>query len=216
MLRAVSSDGRPFEPALRDRLVSHLRSFEREACDAGELRAAAVAVTIVDDQDGRACFLLTRRSEELRNHGGQWALPGGRLDPGETVEEAARRELHEELGVDLPAGAVLGLLDDYPTRSGFVITPVVVWGEPGLRLVPDPVEVAAAYRVPLSVLEGPDVPRFHEIPESDRPLVSIPIAMVDTNIHAPTAAILYQLREVALWGRATRVAHYEQPLFAWK
>lgn len=205
-----------FDAALRERVRRNLVRFEAQPVEEPELRRAAVVCTLVDDAEGRPCFLLTRRAERLRNHGGQWALPGGRVDPGESVEQAALRELHEELGVELAPESILGALDDYPTRSGFRITPFVVWGGSGIALVPDPTEVAEAYRVPLSVLDEPDVPSFHRIPESERPVVTVPIAMVQTSIHAPTAAILYQLRDVALRGLDTRVAHLEQPVFAWR
>ena len=112
---------------------------------------------------------------------------------------------------------VLGLLDDYPTRSGFVITPVVVWGGAACEFRPDPGEVASVHRVPLGELDSPAVPRLRRIPESDRPLISIPLGgTVRTDVHAPTAAVVYQFREVAMHGRRTRVAHYEQPTFAWR
>ena len=158
--------------------------------------------------------MLTRRASRLRAHAGQWALPGGRVDAGETAARAAIRELAEEIGLEVAADNVLGHLDDYATRSGFVITPVVVWGGAATELAPNPQEVAAVHRVPLAVLEHPEVPYVHRIPESDRPVISIP--MVGTHVHAPTAAIVYQLREVALHGRDTRVAHFEQPVFAWR
>jgi hypothetical protein len=109
---------------------------------------------------------------------------------------------------------VLGVLDDYPTRSGYAITPVVVWAGAEADLIANPTEVAEIHRVPLAQLELPDVPRLRSIPESDRPVISI--RMVGTNVHAPTAAILYQLREVGLRGLHTRVAHFEQPVFAWR
>ncbi len=199
---------------LRERVRGHLAAFERRPARLDGRRAAAVALALVDDEQGRACFVITRRAAGLRAHGGQWALPGGRLDAGESAEQAALRELAEEVGLELPGRAVLGSLDDYPTRSGYVITPVVVWGGPGLRISPNPEEVAAAYRVPVGELDAPEVPRVWSIPETDRPLIGVPL--LDALIHAPTAAILYQLREVALQGRDTRVAHYDQPVFAWR
>ena len=203
-----------FDAGLRERVRSHLAGFERSAVEDDRLRPAAVAVALVTGEEGSACFVLTRRAAKLRNHGGQWALPGGRIDRGESAEEAALRELAEEVGLALPRTGVLGLLDDYPTRSGFAITPVVVWGEGEVELTPNPNEVAAVYRVPLSELERPAVPRLRRIPESDRLVISIPL--VGADIHAPTAAVLYQFREVAIHGRDTRVAHFEQPVFAWR
>jgi len=202
------------DDALRARAVTNLTAFERRALPVDGRRPAAVAVVLLGDDAGRACFLLTRRAARLRRHAGQWALPGGRFEDGESAATAALRELAEEVGLTPGADAVLGLLDDYGTRSGFVITPVVVWGSAGAELAPDPDEVAAVYRVPLAVLDDPSVPRLKRIPESDRPVISI--TMVGTHVHAPTAAIVYQLREVALHGRPTRVAHFEQPVFAWR
>jgi 8-oxo-dGTP pyrophosphatase MutT (NUDIX family) len=203
-----------YDPALRDRVRSHLARFERHTHAHEGLRAAAVALALLPDADGAASFVLTRRAAKLKAHQGQWALPGGRIDPGETPIDAGLRELREEVGLELAADAVLGLLDDYPTRSGYCITPVVVWAGAGAVLAPNPDEVATAYRVPLAELERPDVPRLRNIPESDRPVISIPL--LGTHIHAPTAAILFQLREVALRGLDSRVAHYEQPVFAWR
>ena len=163
---------------------------------------------------GGAAFLLCRRASRMNRHAAQWALPGGRVDPGESAEETALRELDEELGVSLPESAVLGRLDDYGTRSGYVMTPVVVWGGPGLTLLPNPDEVAHAYRIGLHELCRNDSPRFVTIPESDRPVVQVPLG--GDLIHAPTGAVLVQFRWVALDGRLhERVDHFEQPVFAW-
>lgn len=164
---------------------------------------------------GGAAFVLCRRPSRLTTHPGQWALPGGRLDPGEDAVDAARRETWEELGVASTDVEVLGLLDDYPTRSGFVITPVVLWGRPDLELRPSADEVAHAYRVGLAELCRADSPRFVSIPESDRPVVQVPLGR--DLIHAPTGAVLLQFRCVALDGNAdTRVDGLEQPVFAWR
>jgi mutator protein MutT len=205
----------PFGPDLASRVASHLGAHERLAVPLDGRRHAAVAVTLIAADEGDApCFLLTRRAPRLSSHAGQWALPGGRVEPGETAIEGALRELEEEVGLLAAPSAVLGCLDDYPTRSGYVITPVVVWAGEHAILAPDPSEVASVHRVPLDVLEHPDVPHLRTIPESDRPVISI--AMIGHHVHAPTAAIVYQLREVGLHGRATRVDHFEQPVFAWR
>ena len=203
-----------YDDALRECVRSNLADFERRPHHGEGLNPAAVAVALIADEEDRPCFLITRRAAKLSSHGGQWALPGGRLDEGESAEQAALRELDEEVGLTLGPESLLGLLDDYPTRSGYVITPVVVWSGPKRTLEPNPAEVAAVYRVPLAELDRPDVPRLRRIPQSERPVISVPL--LGTHIHAPTAAILYQLREVALRGRATRVAEYEQPVFAWR
>jgi 8-oxo-dGTP pyrophosphatase MutT (NUDIX family) len=205
---------RALSPLLRDRMSSHLAGFERRAAPLEGRRAAAVTLLLVEGNAGEACFVLTRRAPKLRSHGGQWALPGGRLDPGEDAVAAALRESEEEVGAVCDETHVLGLLDDYPTRSGYVITPVVVWAGAGARLAANPAEVAELHRVPVAELEAPEVPRLRTIPESDRPVISVPI--VGVQVHAPTAAILFQFRELALQGRHTRVDHYEQPVFAWR
>ncbi len=206
-----------FTDSLRETLGNHLARFDRRSVPAGENRPAAVAVVVVPGEDGSAAVLLTRRAAGLRRHGGQWALPGGRLEPGETLETAALRELEEEVGLTLPPAAILGRLDDFPTRSGFVITPVVVWGEWGesaAPLRPDPREVAGIYLVPLGDLLDPKNLVVQSIPESDRPVLAL--SLLGTLIYAPTAAVLHQFAEVAVAGRETRVDHYEQPVFAWR
>lgn len=163
---------------------------------------------------GGASFVLTRRSAGLNSHASQWALPGGRIDAGETPIEAALRETDEEVGVALDSSAVLGVLDDYATRSGYVITPVVVWGGKDVVLAPAPSEVLAAYRIGLHELMRQDSPRFVSIPESDRPVVQVPLG--GDLIHAPTGALLVQFRWAGLEGRINeRVADFEQPVFAW-
>lgn len=198
---------------LRRRVVTNVAALERRTSTTA-LRPAAVGIVLVSDDAGRACFVLTRRPATMRRHANQYAIPGGRLDEGESHVEAALREVMEEIGVQKGEEDVLGLLDDYDTRSGFCITPVVIWGGQGIDIVPAPREVAAAHRVPLAELLRPDIVHLDSIPESDRPVLSL--RLLNNRIFAPTAAILLQLREVALLGRDTRVSHYEQPRFAWR
>jgi len=207
-----------FDDSLREALRSHLESFERRALPLEGRRAAAVAVVAVPDapeEANEAVVILTVRAAGLRRHGGQWALPGGRREPGETAEAAALRELEEEVGLALPPEHVLGCLDDYPTRSGFVITPVVIWGS-AAPLRPDPSEVARIDLVLFEALLAPGAVVLQSIPQSEQPVLALSLSRPEGLLYAPTAAILHQFTEVALRGRATRVAHYEQPLFAWR
>jgi 8-oxo-dGTP pyrophosphatase MutT (NUDIX family) len=202
------------EPATtgRDSLAANLARFARIAQDRPGLTLASVAVCVLP-AGGSATLLITRRARGLRAHPGQWALPGGRRDPGESAEEAALRELHEETGARAGAADVLGLLDDYVTRSGYVITPVVVWAGAGPDELAGPAsEVTRVYQVPLNDLDVD--PEFVRIPESSRPVIRLPL--FDRHVHAPTAAIIYQFCQVALHCNHVRVAHYDAPVFAWK
>lgn len=165
------------------------------------------------DTRDRASVVLTVRAAGLRRHGGQWACPGGRREPGESPEAAALRELEEEVGLALLPEHVLGCLDDYPTRSGFVITPVVVWGSAEAVLKPDPGEVASIHLLPVKLLT-PDRIVLEPGPDSGRPVLAL--SLPKGLLYAPTAAVLHQFSEVAVHGRATRVDHYEQPRFAWR
>lgn len=202
------------DEGLRAALHHNVSDFSsRNSLDDG-LKHAAVTLTIVDNAEGEGAILLTRRSARLNAHKGQWALPGGRLDPGETPVEAALRELHEEIGIELGEESVLGLLDDYPTRSGYLITPVVIWAGAGMTLNPNPDEVASVHHISFTELNRPDSPVFFDIPESDRPVIRVLVE--DSFVHAPTAAVMHQFAEVCINGRHTRVDHFEQPVFAWK
>lgn len=212
---------------LKQRIERHLRGFAVHAAPGGA-RAAAVAVVIADEGDGahlagiadprgwsaEAALVLTRRAEHLNRHAGQWALPGGRIDDGESPETAALRELHEEVGLQLEPSAILGRLDDFVTRSGYAITPVLVWAGPARGMVPNPQEVDSIHRIPVAEFLRADAPMLEHLAEAEQPVLRMPVG--DSWIAAPTAAILYQFRELCLLGRATRVAHFEQPRFAWK
>ncbi|MGD9210431.1 MAG: CoA pyrophosphatase [Desulfobacteraceae bacterium] len=213
---------------LRRHIQFNLAGFFAKSHSDRTMRKAAVAVTIVDSSvdsmiNGLVCapvtqntaaVILTRRSMQLKHHRGQWAFPGGRCDPGESVEETALRELEEEVGLKLEKEHVMGLLDDFTTRSGFTITPVVLWGGRNVGLSANPAEVDSIHRIPIAEFMRKDAPILQPIPQSDRPVLLMPVG--DTCIAAPTAAIIYQFREVAIKGVETRVAHFEQPHFTWK
>ena len=205
---------RPFNDATRRNIAERCAAFTRLSDNepAPALKRAAVAIALTADA-GETALLLTRRAASLRAHRAQWALPGGRCDAGETQAQAALRELHEELGLELSPDAVLGLLDDYLTRSGYLITPVVVWAENSGVIAPNPQEVAAVHLIGLGMIEPAEAFDFVAIPESTRRVIRFHFE--GRLIHAPTAAMIYQFREV-LAGRATRVVDLEQPVFAWK
>lgn len=216
------------DEALRQRIRASLSGFARHAAAGGAVRAAAVAVAVCDEGHGadlaslphprnwstQAALILTRRSERLRNHAGQWALPGGRIDDGETPEQAALRELAEEVDLHLDASSVLGRLDDFVTRSGFAITPVVLWAGAARRLSANAGEVHSIHRIPVDEFLRGDAPLLDKVASSEHPVLRMPVG--NTWIAAPTAAVLYQFRELCIEGRPTRVAHFEQPAFAWK
>jgi 8-oxo-dGTP pyrophosphatase MutT (NUDIX family) len=213
---------------LRRRIEDNLKAFSVRSISDPRVRTAAVALVVVEyasDEsvygmstaglpDRAPALLLTFRTSRLRKHAGQWALPGGRIDPGETPEETALRELEEEVGLVLKHEDVLGRLDDFATRSGYVITPVVFWGGAAHNLQPNPQEVESIHRIPIAELLRPDAPIIEESGNPERPLLMMPVG--GSWIAAPTAALMYQFREVAILGGTTRVAHFEQPAFAWR
>jgi 8-oxo-dGTP pyrophosphatase MutT (NUDIX family) len=215
-----------FDDSLREHVRGNLAAFDLRRGDPGAHRVAAVAVAIVEEGDGaalegivapdswsrEAALIVTRRALGLRNHPDQWALPGGRVDVGESAEQAALRELGEEVGLDLDPSAVLGRLDDFVTRSGFVITPVVVWAGPARSLVANAEEVASIHRIAVEEFMRADAPWLDREVEGEELVLRMPVGT--SWIAAPTAAVLYQFRELCIAGRPTRVAHFEQPLFA--
>lgn len=220
-IESLSSD-------LKEMLRERLTEFPVRVADVDDAHHAAVAITVTETGfgadlpglpehetwNGAPALILTRRSANLRKHAGQWAFPGGRLDPGETVVETALREMHEEVNVAIDESQVLGRLDDFVTRSGFVMSPIVVWGGAGLETEPNPDEVESIHRIPLSEFLREDAPMLSSMAGSEHPVLRMPVG--SDHIAAPTAALIYQFREVCLLGLDTRVAHYEQPSFAWR
>jgi 8-oxo-dGTP pyrophosphatase MutT (NUDIX family) len=192
---------------LRDRITANLAGFRAVALE-GDFRRAAVAITVVAMPDGEAGYLFMRRGLGLRSNAGQYALPGGRLDPGEDAVAAARRELHEELGIVAHPESVLGVLDDMPTRTGGSITPVVLWVAGPITIVPHLEEVHEAWINPLAELDHPEAPKRVD---DEWGTGTLRMPMRGEWINPPTAAILYQFRDAALHARTVRVAHEQAP-----
>jgi len=226
--RAYPGDMTARRADLQDLLRVRLRGFDVRGLDRTGRRHAAVAVVVTEQGHGAdlpglpqptrwsdtPALLLTRRAETLRSHAGQWALPGGSIDDGESPEQAALRELCEEVGVRLDGSAVVGRLDDYATRSGYVITPVVLWGGAAREAQAREAEVASIHRIPVTEFLRADAPLLNRVRGAEHPVLRMPVG--ERWIAAPTAAFLYQFRELCLLGRPTRVAHFDQPFFAWK
>jgi 8-oxo-dGTP pyrophosphatase MutT (NUDIX family) len=214
------------DDALKAQIRRNLGTLELRRAGPGVHRIAAVAVAVAEEGEGarieglarpagwsrEAALILTRRASGLRDHPGQWALPGGRVDAGESAEQTALRELAEEVGLVLDPDAVLGRLDDYVTRSGFAITPVVVWAGTAPTLVANPTEVESIHRIAVTEFMRADAPLLEPLADSEHPALRMPVGL--SWIAAPTAAVLYQFRELCIAGRPTRVGHFEQPLFA--
>lgn len=204
----MTTDPESFEAQVRSRMAA----FEHRELPVTDLRAAAVCVTIAIE-GGEPVLWLEERAATLRSHAGQFALPGGRIDAGETAAHAGLRELEEELGIHAEPEQIVGRLDDFATRSGFVISPLVVWlGAVSQQPQLNPAEVARVHIITIPELDAE--PRFAQLPDIDEPVFQWPWHGMP--IHAPTAAILHQFREIVLHDRHTRVAHFEQPRFAWK
>jgi 8-oxo-dGTP pyrophosphatase MutT (NUDIX family) len=119
----------------------------------GEVRPAAVMVGVTDRPEPGV--LLIHRPLDMRQHAGQVAFPGGKLDPGEDAVEAALRETHEELGINPHHISVIGASDRFVTGTGYDITPVMGLMPPDLPIVPNPVEVSGWFEAPLRFVLDP-------------------------------------------------------------
>ncbi|MGV9543515.1 NUDIX hydrolase [Nocardia beijingensis] len=206
---------------------ARLAAFPRiEVADLPGVRRAAVVLCVVEEPDGPLSVIVIKRAYRGRN-AGQWGLPGGRLEEGETAGQAALRELREELGLDAAPDDLLGALDDFPAASGFTITPLVLALTDATRLRPNPDEVYSAHLVDLARVAAEDTPRWvraedavrqaelrdDTAPAGEAGLLQMRLGPKMT-IHALTGALLWQFREVVLLGTdpaAARVAHFAQP-----
>ena len=191
-------------PGLLDKMAANLRGFSRVPSTEA-LSAAAVAIVVMEG-DGVPCVPIFQRTSNMSRHAGQMALPGGRRHDRESAQECAVRELHEELGLGISPQDVVGMLDDFDTRSGFTITPVVILtDQPAAALKPSKFEGAKLYVIA--------IPELRAAVSSAKPGQAFSLKLERIQVFAPTAAILYQFSEVALDGRYARVSDFYQPPF---
>ena len=157
---------------------------------------AAVLVPIVDRADGLT-LLLTQRAGHLKNHAGQISFPGGRIESGdESPLAAALRETEEEIGLRRDLVEIVGFLPDHMIVSGYRVTPVVGFIEPGFTLRLDRTEVAEAFEVPLAFLLDPrnHVPRIRRFEGHDIELTDMPWG--ERNIWGATAGMIHTLYRI--------------------
>lgn len=164
---------------------------------------AAVLVPLLDHGD-RITVLLTQRAADLRAHAGQISFPGGRIDPDDAHPEAAAlREAEEEVGLPPKSVELVGRLDTYEVRTGFEITPVVGFVEPGFDVVREPGEVADVFEVPLSfILDSANHERQSRVFQGERRYFYV-LPFEDRYIWGATAGMLVNLFEV-LTGETAR------------
>lgn len=114
------------------------------------------------DRDGETRVWLLRKSEHLRSHGGQVALPGGKPDPSDaTLVDTALREAHEEIGLRPTDVDLLGALDPLSTITGYLVTPYVAWVPSDFSPRADESEVARVFHAPLGLFSSAPTP--HEV-----------------------------------------------------
>jgi 8-oxo-dGTP pyrophosphatase MutT (NUDIX family) len=146
-----------FDPENRPKNGDHQLNAplsEEEAGLFAPARPAAVLAPVVLRGD-RAHLLLTQRAKTLRDHSGQIAFPGGKIETGESPLAAALREAEEEIGLLREKAEILGCLDPYQTSTGFRVFPVVALLHPPFDLNPDPREVEDVFEAPLDFLMNP-------------------------------------------------------------
>lgn len=159
---------------------------------------AAVLLPIVDHED-ELTLLLTVRASHLKNHGGQIAFPGGRVEPGDgSAARAALREAQEEVGLDPATIEIVGYLPDHLIVSGYRVTPVVGFVAPGFTLRLDPTEVHDTFEVPLGFLFDPlnHKSRLRRFGDEDVELHDIPYG--ERNIWGATAGMLLTFYRIVM------------------
>jgi len=141
---------------LRTRLAALAKNENRKQAVLEGYHTAGVLVPIVLGK-GAPELLFTKRTEFVETHKGQVSFPGGMMDPDDgNVVRTALREAWEEVGIPASSVEVVGILDDLPTPTGFIITPVIGIIQQLPSLAPNIHEVADVFQVPLSFFAAPE------------------------------------------------------------
>lgn len=154
---------------------------------------AAVLIAVTDRE--KPGILLTQRPNDMRDHPGQVAFPGGKLDEGEDAVTAALREAEEEIALGRHHVQVIGTTDRYQTGTGFDITPVLGVVPPDLDLTPNPTEVEDWFEAPLDLLLRPENWTEHEVIWRGHPRKYLEMHYSGFRIWGVTAAIIYNLSQ---------------------
>jgi 8-oxo-dGTP pyrophosphatase MutT (NUDIX family) len=162
-----------------------------------DLRPAAVLAAITERE--RPGILLIHRPSNMRAHPGQVAFPGGKIDPGESPEQAALREAWEELGIRPEVVRVIGSSDRYHTWSGYEITPVIALVPPDLDIVPNPTEVAQWFEAPLDHVLDPANHKLEWIDWEGQPHPVYEIRWHEHSIWGVTAGVIVNLSRRLRW-----------------
>jgi 8-oxo-dGTP pyrophosphatase MutT (NUDIX family) len=151
-----------FDDAALERLRDIVGRRPSIAIDAPTLRRACVLIPLVRSGDGWS-VVLTRRAENMASHSGQIAFPGGGVEPGESLPDAAIREAEEEVGIPRREVELIGRLDDLITNSGYLVAPFVGIIHQPFDVVAQESEVADVFEVPIDTLLDPDKPEVRYV-----------------------------------------------------
>lgn len=152
-----------FDDAALERLRGILAGRPAIEIDAPQHRRACVLIPLIRNGSGWS-ILFTRRSENLASHSGQIAFPGGSVETGETLEQAAIREAEEEVGIPARYVELIGRLDDVITHSGFLVAPFAGIVHEPVEYVIQEAEVVEVFEVPVEALLDVRNPEVRYVP----------------------------------------------------